>query len=421
MSELRDQEAELAVIGGILVDNTALDECRLTERDFSSAAIGKVYEALQRSINAGDMVDLERLPDLMEKAGLEVDFRLIGSIPGDRRANLAFYVAKVADLSKRRRAIALARDLAEQARAISTPITESVEKAGAGLDALSDVQEGEVVGIGDCAHGAWNEIERRYKSGGGINGLSTGLRILDIKLGGMKPGTLIVIGGRPSSGKTCFAEQVAISMAMAERTVGFFSAEMTKEQLTLRAVSQMGFIPASAIDSGSLNETEFGDAMGTMNKILSLPLLICDTPNICLADLRARARVMRRKGAQAIMVDYLTLIRHGEARMPVYQRVGEISKSLKQLARELNIPIVALSQLTRPSQDRLPTMADLRQSGEVEEDADAILLLSPDAGDGSLVHFDLAKNRHGGTGTFDLRFMREYLSFEPIEPSRVNA
>ena len=255
-----------------------------------------------------------------------------------------------------------------------------------------------------------SRLEEDFKYGGKLRGVSSGYTDIDVLTNGFQGGDLIVIGARPSIGKTALALSMATKVALQKNVmVGFFSCEMASVQLVNRLIS--GESRVNLRYSKKSKEGYFDKIVNAADKLYSAAILIDDTANIGLTKLKNKARKMKRLGIKLIFVDYLTLIQHGNQRLQSYEKIGEISKSLKQLARELNISIVVMSQVNRNAEGRMPTLAHLRLSGAIEEDADIIMFLHRKR-DGYETELNIAKNRNGPTDTIKLIFLPEYIRFE---------
>lgn len=426
MLTLQDKESELAVLNGVLADQEAMDELGLRPADFTDGRHALAFQAMTTIHEAGRTLDLLSLADQLRVDGANIESAFLAHLSPSTAANVVYYAGKVRELSTKRQLVGILRGVKDALEAKTSEqivdlleghLTDLVVGTGAAIKKLGDLLTPTIA-----------TLERRYLHKGEIPGLSTGFTELDRVLTGLHPGNLIVIGARPSQGKTALALTMALTQSMAGKTVGFFSAEMTGEQLVMRALAGIGRINSQSVATGLLREADFAKLIEAGQQLHEAPLLVDDTAYISLVQLRSRARKMRRMGIQCLYVDYLTLIRHGDAKTPRYERVGEVTKALKVLSRELSIPVVALSQVGREAENRLPTMADLRQSGEIEEDADVIIFLhrdknQEDAGGGRdrLTVVDVAKNRHGATETVQLVFIPEFVRFESKAHERSRA
>lgn len=417
MIPLQDREAEIAVLNAMIYDQECIDGLGLKAGDFTHSRNQALFTAIIKIHETGRTVDQAAVLDQLRTDRVTIDSGMMEQIFPVTAANVAYYAKKVRGLSQKRQIVEMLHGVKDDLDGKSAE--EIVDRIEQRLTELYVGEEGDVRKVGDFLEPALATIEKRYTGHGELPGLSTGFTELDHVLTGFHPGNLIVIGARPSQGKTALALTMALNQALQGIPVGFFSCEMTGEQLVMRALSGIGRINSQSVSTGILKQSDFSKLIDAGSKLHDAPLIVDETPYISLTQLRSRARKMRRMGVRCLYVDYLTLIRHGDSRTPRYERVGEISKSLKFLSRELQIPVVALSQVGREAENRLPTMADLRQSGEIEEDADVIIFLHRDRekdGQSSrndrLTLVDVAKNRHGATETVQLIFIPEYVRFE---------
>lgn len=407
--EYRDTASERAVIEALLADSECYESLTIDAGDFQDTDCRAAFGAFATLIGSGKKPDLPML-------GIEMPGKVsfLAGLNPMTSGNVGYYAGRIRDCSRRRGIVSIMHRVKD---ALEGPVEITLEEIEKGLVELQDGDGNDLRMLRDVLDPALKMIEDRYRLHGKPPGISTGFFRIDAPLGGLQNGNLVIIGARPSIGKTALALSMTLNIAKAGGRVGFFSCEMTAEQLVIRALSSVGRVNSQSLSSGYLTQDDFSRIVDAGEPLMRAQVIIDDTPNITLTLLKNRARRMKRLGAAVIFVDYLTLIRHGDARMPRWERVGEISKNLKQLARELNIPVVAMSQVGRDADDRMPTLSDLRQSGEIEEDADVILLLHRDrkkAEDDQdyTTQVDIAKNRHGATQLVELVFMPKFVSFE---------
>ncbi|MCE5190261.1 MAG: AAA family ATPase [Actinomycetia bacterium] len=406
---LADTQSERAILGAVLDDPSCFESIELADEDFQDADCRLAWSKVRALIDAGKRPDLTLLGSEMADRP-----KFLAELNPITAANASYYAERIRECSKRRGIVAILRKAKEL---IDGPVDAVLEAIEAGLVELQGQDRRDMRMLRDLLDPAMAVIEERYKLQGRTPGIETGFHRLDAPLGGMRKGNLIIIGGRPSMGKTALALSMALNMATHEVRVGFFSLEMSAEQLVIRALANVGRINSQSLASGHMGPADFAKILDAGAVLQRASVIIDDTPNIALTLLKNRARRMKRLGVEIVFVDYLTLIRHGDARTPRWERVGDVSKNLKQLARELDIPIVVLSQVARDAEDRMPTLADLRMSGEVEEDSDVVLLMHRDraAAEGEqdyTTQIDIAKNRHGATQMLELVFLPTYVSFE---------
>ena len=417
MQQLADPASERAVVDGVLADPSTLDELALRPSDFTDRRLGSIYQAMLHIQDAGRQIDLVAIADQLRVDGSAAGAADLAGLNPITSGNIGYYAGKVGELALVRQLVGLLNKVsAHVGQASSDELFDLLE---GGLTEIAGAEQHEIAKISDMYGPAMDVIEQRYQSKGAPVGIPTGFRKIDELTTGFQPSEFIVIGARPSIGKTALALTIAMYMATHGVEVGFFSAEMAATSIMVRMLSTTGRVSSQRIRTGLLQASDFSRLMSASSLIQRASMYLDDTPNIKLTTFRSRARRMKRMGVQIIFLDYLTLIRHGDPRMPKHERVGEIVKEIKQLARELNIPIVALSQVRRDAEDKPPTLADLRQSGEIEEDADTVILLhrdrkaSTESGEKDLTTYvDIAKQRNGPTDVVQLMFVPEYTTFE---------
>jgi replicative DNA helicase len=268
-----------------------------------------------------------------------------------------------------------------------------------------------------------DELDKRAQKGGGLTGISSGFRKLDELTTGFQKGELIIIAGRPSMGKTALALNIAEHTALADNNpVAVFSLEMSAEQLAFRLISSLGRVNQTSLKSGKLRDTDWDRIDGAILQMKEMPIYIDDTPSLTPVELRARARrIQREKGLSLIVIDYLQLMQVPGSKENRATEISEISRNLKALARELGIPIIALSQLNRSVEQRVdksPIISDLRESGAIEQDADVIAFIyreevyNPETDEKGTALINVAKQRNGPIGKFYLTFLGQYTKFE---------
>lgn len=299
------------------------------------------------------------------------------------------------------------------------------QEAEIAMAALLDRQGGEPVRMHDAIHAALNEIDTRQARGGGLAGLSTGFGQIDQITGGLEPGQLVILAARPSAGKTALALNIADHVAAAGTPVLFFTLEMSVQELGMRLLSSRTGVPMADMRGGSVSPEDWRRLADADRDTAGIPLFIDDRPGITVAYARAKARKIRRQhGLGLIVVDYLQLMKGpGENRT---QEVGGISRGLKALAKELRVPLIALAQINRAVEsrtDKRPLMSDLRESGDIEADADVIAMLHREEGPGmqDLIALAVRKNRNGPLGDVTLAYDAPRLRFSDADPDRLRA
>ena len=464
-------EAEQALLGAILVNNEAFDRIAgfLEQHHFFEPLHGRIYDALATLITGGHLASpvtlksfFERDETIVEVGGPQYLARLAGAATSI--INAAEYGRTIYDLAVRRDLIRIGEEIYNTAfdAPIDLPPSAQILEAEQALYNLAErgKYEGGFVTFHESLKSAIDMAAAAYERDGGLSGISTGLRDLDQRLGGLQPSDLIILAGRPSMGKTALATNIAFNAAKAYRAehhadgsvdvkdgaiVGFFSLEMSSEQLATRLLAEQAGIPSERIRRGRIDGNEFHHLVRASQELQSIPLYIDDSGGLTLATLAARARRLKRqRGVGLLVVDYLQLLsapgRHSDNRV---QEVTQITTGLKALAKELNIPILALSQLSRQveqREDKRPQLADLRESGSIEQDADVVMFVfreeyylersmppgnTPEFLDWQgkmdnvhgLAEVIVGKQRHGPTGTVRLQFQADITRFGDLAPT----
>ncbi len=443
MSALKDaippynEEAEIATLGALLLNFSVdlLDEVQQHVRpeDFFKGAHQHILRAILGLNEKGAGVDILTLTGelsargLLEKAG---GAAYIASLPSQvpTTANVAYYAKIVQDASIRRSLLDAAREMIADAHDDSQETRLIIEEAEKAIFNLSDNQSrGDLKPARDVIQKTIETIESRYKTKEGFTGIPSGFDALDNLTSGFQNSEMTIIGARPSIGKTALALSMATNIAVKNRIpCGFFTLEMSEVSLMMRVVSAESKINSNNLRTGLLRPTDFNKLTEAAGRIYESPLILQDTPNIPLLDLRSLARKMVSKfGIRILFIDYIGLITPEDTSQPRHEQISSISRSLKALARELDIPVVALSQVGRQSEGKPPNLADLRESGALEQDADVVLFLHRNRildTDGephennSVVKTDLivAKQRNGPTDTVSVAFIPHFTRFENL-------
>lgn len=431
---LGDLEAERAILGAVLLDNDCLEAVsrHLRAEDFSARSHRRVYEAIQALSGAGAGMDIVTVTDQMTRSGTLEEAGgpaavsdLTSVVP--TTANVEFYAQKVKGLSQRRALFRLGQQLQERARDAEASEDELVDQAEQDLFAIADQRPvAPYTRAYDLMPDTVSHLEKLFKLEGQLPGIPSGYADLDRMTGGFQDDDLVIIGARPSLGKSSIALSMAANMTIREHvSVGIFSLETGRRQLMQRLIAGEGRIDSANLRRGTFRQSDFDRILDVGGKLAAANLFLNDTANIRLVDLRAQARRMRaREGVQILFVDYISLIVHDRQNIPRYEQMADVSRSLKALARELGIPIIAVSQLRRETEGRRPNLADLRETGSLEQDADIVILLHRDRDkeDEQLVtEVILAKNRNGPIGTVELAFVPRFTRFESIVRERQGA
>lgn len=427
-------EAEQSVIGSMIMDREAIVVASelITGDDFYNRQYGILYETMVELNDAGSPVDLVTLQNKLkekdvppEVSSLEFVRDLITAVPTS--ANIKYYANIVSEKATLRRLIRLNEEIANTCYAGKESleyILEDTEKKVFQL--VQKRTTGEFVPVRQIVMNAMDRIEMAAKNKGNVTGIPTGFIDLDYRTAGLQPSDLILVAARPSMGKTAFELNLAQYMAFRKNmTVALFSLEMSKEQLVNRMFSQESGVDAQKLRTGQLNDQEWERLIESAGTIGKSNLIIDDTPGISIAELRSKCRKYKLEHNMSIvMIDYLQLMSGGGRTESRQQEISDISRSLKALARELSVPVVALSQLSRAVEqrpDHRPMLSDLRESGAIEQDADVVMFLyrddyynhdSPEAGISEVI---IAKQRNGPIGTVKLAWLPEYTRFANLE------
>ena len=423
-------EAEQSVIGSMIMDRDAIMTASevITSEDFYQSQYGVLFDAMLELYNEGKPVDLVTLQErLREKdvppeiSSLEFVRDLLDAVPTS--ANVRHYATIVQEKSMLRKLIKVNEDIANTcylAREKTEDILEETEKKI--FDLLQYRSTGDFVPIKQVVLNALDKIEKASKNKGTVTGIPTGFIDLDYKTSGFQPSDLILIAARPSMGKTAFVLNVAQHMAFKEgKTVAIFSLEMSKEQLVNRLFSLESKVDSQALRTGNLTDEDWAKLIEGAAVVGKSNLIIDDTPGISIAELRSKCRKFKLEhDLGIIIIDYLQLMSGGKHSESRQQEISEISRSLKAVARELNVPVVALSQLSRAVEqrpDHRPRLSDLRESGAIEQDADVVMFLyrddyyNKDTDKKNIAEVIIAKQRNGPIGTVELVWLPNYTKF----------
>lgn len=428
-------EAEQAVLGAIFLEPSSLTMASeiLIPEDFYRAAHQKIFNVMLKLNDEGKAVDLVTVTEELAAAKLIEDTggvsylsELAGSVP--TAANIEYYARIVEEKSLLRRLIRTATEIASDGYSREDEVETLLSEAEKNILAVAQRKNaGAFHNIKDVLVRTYDNIELMHQRVGDITGIATGFAELDKMTAGFQRNDLIIVGARPSVGKTAFALNIASNVATKTgENVAIFSLEMGAEQLVMRMLCSEGNIDAQRLRTGSLTDEDWGKLTMAMGSLSNSGIFIDDTPGVRISDIRSKCRRLKQEhGLGMILIDYLQLIlgsgRSGENRQ---QEVSEISRSLKQLARELQVPVIALSQLSRgveQRQDKRPMMSDIRESGSIEQDADIVAFLYRDdyydkeSENKNIIEIIIAKQRNGPTGTVSLAFVKEYNKFVNLE------
>ena len=430
-------EAEQSVIGSMIIDSEAIVVASelITGDDFYNKQLGVVFEAMIELHDQGKPVDLVTLQDRLkekdvpaEVSSLEFVREIITAVPTS--ANIKYYANIVAEKSILRKMIRLNEEienLCYSGKESMEFILEDAEKRI--FDLVQKRNSGEFVPIRQIVMNALDKIEAASKTTGRVTGIATGFLDLDFKTSGMQPADLVLIAARPSMGKTAFVLNIAQHVAFRlNHTVAVFSLEMSKEQLVNRMFSLESNVDAQVLRNGTLNDQEWEKLIHSAGVIGRSSLIIDDTPGISISELRSKCRKFKMEhDLKMIIIDYLQLMSGSGRSESRQQEISEISRSLKGLARELKVPVLALSQLNRAVEqrpDKRPMISDLRESGAIEQDADVIMFIyrddyyNKDSEMKGISEIIIAKQRNGPIGTVELVWLPEYTKFANKEHDR---
>ena len=424
-------EAEQSVIGSMIMDREAIVVASeiITGEDFYNRQYGVLFETMVELNDSGRPVDLVTLQDkLREKdvppeiSSLEFIRDLITAVPTS--ANVKYYAGIVAEKSTLRKLIRLNEEIANTCYAGKEGLEEILETTEKKVfDLVQRRNTGDFVPIRQVVMNALEKIENAAKTSGTVTGIPTGFIDLDYRTAGLQPSDLILIAARPSMGKTAFVLNIAQYVAFHEHMcTAIFSLEMSKEQLVNRLFSLESRVDAQALRTGNLSDSDWEKLIEGAGTIGNSELIIDDTPGISIAEMRSKCRKYKLEhDLKLIIIDYLQLMSgSGRGSDSRQQEISEISRSLKGLARELNVPVLALSQLSRAVEqrtDKRPMLSDLRESGAIEQDADVCMFIyrddyyNPDTEDKNIAEIIIAKQRNGPIGTVRLAWMPQYTRF----------
>ena len=421
-------EAEQSVVGAMLMDRDAITTSSeiISGSDFYQSAYGVVFDSMVELFNEGQPVDLITLQERLrskdvpaEISSLEFVRDLLNMV--STSANVKYYAQIVADKSVMRKLIRLNEEIANICYAGNDSLEAVLEKTEKSVfELLQRRNSSEFVPIKQVVLNALERIENK----GTVTGIPTGFIDLDYKLSGLQPSDLVLIAARPSMGKTAFVLNIAQYIAFKkDKSVAIFSLEMSKEQLVNRLFSLESQVDAQALRTGNMKDSDWEKLIEGAGIIGKSRLIIDDTPGISISELRSKCRKYKLEhGLDVIIIDYLQLMTGGVGRSQEsrQQEVSEISRSLKGLARELNVPVVTLSQLSRAVEsrpDKRPMLSDLRESGAIEQDADVVMFIyrdeyyNKDSEFKKQAEIIIAKQRNGPVGTVNLAWLGEYTKF----------
>ena len=424
-------EAEQSVIGSMIMDQDAIVTAMeiLLQEDFYHKQYGILFDAMIELYSSGQPVDLVTLQNKLkekdvpqEVSSLEFVGELVRAVPTS--ANVKYYCNIVKENSMKRKLIRVTEEIENECYAGKESLESVLDKTEHDIFALlSSRTGGDYVPIRQVVMNALEKIEKASQQDGNVTGIPTGFIDLDYRTAGLQPSDLVLIAARPSMGKTAFVLNIAQYVAFHENMcTAIFSLEMSKEQLVNRLFSLESRVDAQALRTGNLSDADWAKLVEGAGIIGDSELIIDDTPGISISEMRSKCRKYKLEhDLKLIIIDYLQLMSgSGRSTDSRQQEISDISRSLKALARELNVPVLALSQLSRAVEqrpDHRPMLSDLRESGAIEQDADVVMFIyrddyyNPDTEDKNIAEIIIAKQRNGPIGTVRLAWMPQYTRF----------
>ncbi len=428
-------DAEMSLLGAVLIDEETLADIseHVTKKDFYDKRHAIIYDAMMRLYEKRKPVDLLTLTDELKRkneiepiGGSAYLTELTNYVP--TAAHAEAYAELVAQKAVRRRLIKASAEISELGFNEDTTTQELLEKAEAELFSVSDQSlKQDLVSIETILTDSFDRMEELHRNKGQLRGVRTGYRDLDNMTAGLQRSDLIILAARPAMGKTTLVTNLAYNVAtIAKQPVLFFSLEMSKEQLVDRMLADASGVDAWNIRTGNLSDEDFSKLSDAMGEMAEAPIFIDDTPGVSVLEMRTKARrAAHEQPLGLIIIDYLQLMQgSGRDNGNRVQEVSEISRGLKLLARELNVPVIALSQLSRSVETRtpqIPQLSDLRESGSIEQDADIVMFIyreayyNPETERENITDLIISKHRNGPVGKVELYFHPERLRFMSLD------
>ena len=426
-------EAEQAVLGSMLIDSRCVTDVvgLIRPEDFYQEQNREIFETIYTMFNFSQTIDPVTVLDKMKELGYYHDnsrkyiLDLMEITP--TAANVVRYANIVREKAMLRGLGQAASDIHEMVQEEVGTASEMLESAEKKIYALRKGEHGDSLEhVGTVLHRVFDTLTELSMSDSPIPGLSTGLRDLDTKINGLNKSDLLLVAARPAMGKSTFSLNIGLNVAKKyNKTVAIFNLEMSREQLVMRLMACESFVELGKLVTGKLNEDEWGKLCMASASLSQTDLRVDDNPSVTVAEMNAKLRRLDNLGL--VIIDYLQLMNgsgYGKSSENRVQVVGEISRSLKIMAKELNVPVICLSQLSRAVEsrtDKRPIMSDLRESGAIEQDADIIMFLyrdeyyNPNSEDKGVAECIVAKNRHGETGTVKLQWIPQFQTFADRE------
>lgn len=432
-----DETVEQSVLGAILIDKDAMVDVIefLRPEHFYREAYGTIYEAMMALYERREPIDvvtvtseLKKLGKLQAAGGAAQVADLVGVVPTSAHAEQ--YARIIKEYNTKRLLISTAAKINELAFDEKGEVQSILDEAEQEIFSISQhSMKRDFIAIKDALAASFDRLDELHKRAGGLRGVPTGFSDLDFKLAGMQDSNLLILAARPGTGKTAMILNIAQHIAVMQKIpVGIFSLEMSKEELVDRMLVSQADIDAWKLKTGKLNDDDFTRLSEAMGELAEAPIYIDDTPGINILEMRTKARRLQMEhGVKLVIIDYLQLADPGRRMDSRVQEVSMISQSFKNLARELNIPVLACSQLSRAVEARgtkVPELSDLRESGSIEQDADVVMFLYREESDmtqwGEQIPTKLriAKHRNGPLGEIDLMFKGDRIRFYGVERTK---
>lgn len=422
-------EAEESVLGAVLLSSDAANIAleRLHADDFYRPAHQQIFEAVRKLFDTHEPIDAVTVSEVLRRdgtleriGGVESLTRILDAVP--TASNIDYYAGIVDEHALRRRLMRVGGDIGSLAGHLTEPITDVIDQAEQAVFQVAERRVGEgLTSIDPLLGPAIERAEELQRLGSDVTGIATGYKDLDRKLAGLHPTNLIVIAARPGMGKTALALNIAQNVAQRDIPVAIFSLEMSREEIVSRMLCAQGRIDSQRLRTGQLSEADFTKLSNAASSLYKKPVYVDDSPGLTVTEIRAKSRrLKRRPGLGLVIVDYLQLMQGsgGENRQ---QEIALISRSLKNLARELDVPIIAVSQLNRSleqREDKRPRLGDLRESGAIEQDSDVVMFIyrdeyySPERIESKgLAEVVISKHRQGAVGKITMTFLPEFTLF----------
>ncbi len=422
-------EAEESVLGSVMLSADAANLVfeRLRAEDFYKPAHQVIFEAMVGLFDGNQPIDaitvadsLRRSGQLERMGGVNSLTTLLDGVP--TTANVGYYADIVAETASRRRLLRAGSLVSQYALQTEREIDDVLDAAESEIFRVAEHQVGDgLAPVGPMLQATLERIEELGTRGDEVTGQSTGFRDLDRRLAGLQPANLVVIAARPSMGKTALALNIAENVAGRGGTVAVFTLEMSREEVVQRLLSSMAGVDSHRLRTGQLTPDLWNRVVRETSRLYQMPMYVDDSPGLTVTSIRAKCRRLARKqGLELVVVDYLQLMQGPGSSENRQQEIADISRSLKNLARELRIPVIAVSQLNRALEQRenkRPRLGDLRESGAIEQDADIVMFIyrdeyyNPGSEQPGLAEINIAKHRSGAVGTVMMNFAAEFTRF----------